>query len=275
MTISKKKRNVKQRIIDAKQDFIKKKIPFPKHVLIEITSYCNRDCHFCPRSTDTSGYRKYIDGTKVNKQMPTEKVIDVLDQLVDLKFTGSVAFHFHSESFSDSRMIYFCEQAKKRGFKVALFTNGDYLKNDSELCRKTVEVADNICVGLYDVPDNKEDLSQAKREWRNKLNGIPIIKFSYAAQKPTYRYYANNKVKLKSLKTNRCRHPLTRFLINYNGNVSFCCEDARYDFSIGNIFKTSIKEIWWSEKNIKMLNDVAMGIINDDSICLKCNRGDK
>ena len=80
-------------------------IPLFERLQIESQSNCNRACWFCPRTYDRSG--KYLDpaGKSVLRQMPTEKILGLLDEAQVLGFSGMVGFHHYSEPLLDPRNI--------------------------------------------------------------------------------------------------------------------------------------------------------------------------
>src|SRR5437867_9675727 len=92
-------------------------IPLFERLLIESQSNCNRSCWFCPRTYDRSG--KYLDaaGESLLNQMPTEKILDLLDQAQVLGFRGGVEFHHYSEPLLDKRNIMLAQEARRRGMK--------------------------------------------------------------------------------------------------------------------------------------------------------------
>jgi hypothetical protein len=67
--------------------------PLFERLQIESQSNCNRACWFCPRTYDRTG--KYLDATgkPVLRQMPTEKIIGLLDEARALGFRGRVGFY--------------------------------------------------------------------------------------------------------------------------------------------------------------------------------------
>ena len=54
-----------------------------KFIEIEIFSYCNRKCWFCPNS--------FVDRISHNHLMPEEKYLEILQQLKDINYSGEVA----------------------------------------------------------------------------------------------------------------------------------------------------------------------------------------
>ena len=152
------------------------KFPLFERLLIESQSNCNRSCWFCPRTFDRSG--KYLDdaGKSVLNQMPTAKILDLLDQAQALGFSGAVGFHHYSEPLLDKRNIMLAWEVAKRGMKPDLHTNGDVLRRDDALCEEVKQVYKFIVIGLYDHQTN-EELEQEKRYWRDRLAGANL-KFS-------------------------------------------------------------------------------------------------
>ena len=148
------------------------RIPLFERLEIESQSNCNRSCWFCPRTYDRSG--KYLDetGKSVIYQMPTEKILDLLDQAQGLGFKGRVGFHHYSEPLIDERNIMLAQQARKREMKPYLHTNGDMLKRDNALCEEVNKVYGLIVVGLYDYETN-EELEEMKRYWHDLDLPVP------------------------------------------------------------------------------------------------------
>src|SRR5882724_13576203 len=89
----------------------KTRIELFERLLIESQSNCNRSCWFCPRTYDRSG--KHLDetGRSVLKQMPTWKILDLLDQAQALGYRGAVGFDHYSEPLLDKRSITLAEEA--------------------------------------------------------------------------------------------------------------------------------------------------------------------
>src|SRR4026209_2792315 len=129
---------------------LKKTIPLFERLIIESQSNCNRACWFCPRTYDKSG--KYLDdqGLPVLKQMPTDKILNILDQAQAMQFRDRVGFHHYSEPLLDKRNPMLAREAKARGMLPYLHTNGDVLRLNDELCDQIKEIYGLIVVGLYD-----------------------------------------------------------------------------------------------------------------------------
>ncbi len=110
------------------------------------------------------------------RQMPTDTIMDLLDQAQKLGFDGEVSFHFLSEPLLDPRNTILAREAKRRGMKPRLNTNGYVLLHNDTLCEEIKNVYDRIIIGIYDY-STEEELSDAKRFWEARLSGRQL-KFS-------------------------------------------------------------------------------------------------
>lgn len=249
----------------------KKTIPLFSELEIELQSDCNRDCFFCPRYEDRSGIRKDSTGKHIKKSMPTNKIYDIIDQVTELGYRGFLSLHRLSEPFMDKRYIEIATYARKKGLKIWEYTNGDFLKNNPEFCKKLDGLIYKISIGLYDYKNEQEKKEQMKF-WRNRFKKTKVT-FSLAAEFPVIRQ--NSKLYDKKLINEKIRNlscfRTTGLRIRYDGEVSLCCEDDPCVFNLGNVFNSSIKDIWWSENHIKIVNSLKVpGGRNAYSKCRDC-----
>ena len=255
-------------------------VPLFERLLIESQSNCNRSCWFCPRTYDRSG--KYLDsaGKPQLIQMPTEKILDLLDQAQALGFKGGVGFHHYSEPLLDRRNIMLAREARKRGMRPDLHTNGDVLKHDDALCAEVKRVYGFIVVGLYDYKTNQE-LEETKRYWLERLVGANL-KFSsigpLGAQsahsmgipKALVPTDARMAVPDLTYPNGVCYRPLIRMIVQYDGEMCHCCEDVRGDFQLGNVYQKSMEELWYSERHVQVIHDLIAGKREAYNLCRNC-----
>src|SRR4051794_29657672 len=109
-------------------------------------------------------------GERVWNSMPTEKILDLLDQAREMGFRGRVGFHHYSEPLLDRRNVTLAREAAARGMQPYLHTNGDVLRADEALCGDVADVYDLIVVGLYDY-ESAEELASEQAYWRERLAG--------------------------------------------------------------------------------------------------------
>jgi len=255
-------------------------IPLFERLQIESQSNCNRSCWFCPRTYDRSG--KYLDhgGDSVQNQMPTWKILDLLDQAKVLGFRGRVGFHHYSEPLLDKRNIMLAREARKMGMQPYLHTNGDVLEHDSSLCEEVKTVYGLIVVGLYDHKTN-EELEKAKQYWQVRLRGANL-KFSaigvlgkrsgYSMGIPKALAPSDSRMAVPDLvyPNGPCHRPLIRMIIQHDGSMCNCCEDTSGAFRLGNVFQTSIKDLWFSEDHIGIVRDLLSGYRHRYQLCRLC-----
>jgi len=256
------------------------KIPLFERLQIESQSNCNRACWFCPRTYDRSG--KYLDkgGKSVLNQMSTEKILELLNQARSLGFQGRVGFHHYSEPLLDKRNIMLAQEARKRGMRPYLHTNGDVLRHDDALCEDVKKAYGLIVVGLYDYRTN-EELDEAKRYWENRLTGANL-KFSpislsgarsvHSIGIPKALVPTDARAVVPDLTYDNapCHRPLIRMIIQHDGTVANCCEDTYGAFNLGNVYQSTLEELWFSQQHVQVVEDLIAGQRQKYPLCRNC-----
>ena len=166
-------------------DKIKANFPIWKTVRLEIHSYCNRNCEFCPRYDDRTGVRKDEHGKHVRIKMPTEKVHALLDEISSFGWRGHIGFHRLSEPLLDPRFPDFCRYARKKGMKILENTNGDALNKNLALCEALDGLIDILVIGLYDYQSEAEKNRQM--DYWKKIFKQTRIRFSTPRENPKIR----------------------------------------------------------------------------------------
>jgi len=251
------------------------RIPLFQRVSIELQSHCNRTCYFCCRESDTTGKRKTADGKSVHQTMPSERVTKLLDELASMEFRGYITFHHLSEAFLDKRLIGIAEDARSRGMKPFVHTNGDVLRNSEALCRAAMEVFEYIVVGLYDYK-TEEEKQREKDFWKQRLNGTNVM-FSLAekvyARTHSPRCAQMNRIIRQTHPNAVCSQPKIYLLVHYNGDVACCCEDMHGELLSMNVFETSLREVWYSERHARLIEALQAGNRKQFALCTKCTMG--
>jgi radical SAM protein with 4Fe4S-binding SPASM domain len=256
-------------------------IPLFERVQIESQALCNRACWFCPRTYDRKG--KYLDrtGRPVASRMPTETILDLLDQCVALGFEGRIAFHHYSEPLLDSRNVMLAESARARGLHPYLHTNGDMLRRDDALCEDVVRVYDRIIVGLYDY-ETDEELEEARGYWRRRLAAAADLDFNPIGRSGGRSAHSNGVPRALVPPDARmvvpdltfanapCHRPLIRLIVQHDGEVAFCCEDVHGAFEMGNVYASSVEELWYSERHVRAVRGLVAGRRQSHALCRHC-----
>jgi radical SAM protein with 4Fe4S-binding SPASM domain len=251
-------------------------IPLFKHFAIELHSDCNRDCFFCPRHSDTSGKRKDRQGRHVRESLPTEKVLDLLDQVKAMGYRGKINFHHLSEPFLDKRLIPMACEARKRGFACIIHTNGDILRKNYKLSRTAARVFSEITVGLYDYKNSFQENMQ-KTFWRFFLRGTDIHFSKIDNVYPRHgapvclATVSAYREKVDQCVEQPCFMVREQCIVHYDGNVAVCCEDFRDEFDVGNVLRETIADIWWSPRHTDILKTLALpGGRKKYPLCREC-----
>lgn len=250
------------------------RIPLFQRVVVELHSHCNRQCFFCCRESDTSGKRKTADRKSVREAMPTEKVIALFDELEALGFRGFITFHQLSEAFLDPRLIDIAREAKRRGMRPYVHTNGDVLRDDVSLCAETAAVFEYVVVGLYDYT-SADERDADKEFWKRRLEGTQVL-FSCVEDVHARTHSPLNPemrvLPRQTYPTGTCAEPLKYLLIHYNGDVCCCCEDMYGELLKLNVFETSLREAWYSARHVEVAESLRRGERHKYELCAKCTR---
>jgi len=255
-------------------------IPLFQRLVIESHSYCNRSCWFCPRTHDRSGAYRDSKGRNLRHEMPTEQIMDLLDQAATLGFQGPVAFHFYGEALLDPRCVELGREARKRGMQPYLHTNADAMKTDTALRRQVADVFESIVVGIYDY-DTDEELEDEIQDWRARLPGVDL-KFStigrpdrgsarsMAVPRALAPVDARTRIPDLAYTNAPCCRPLVRLVIRYDGRICNCCEDARGAFDMGNANDQSLADLWYSKHHVRVVEDLQAGRREKYELCANC-----
>jgi len=171
-------------------------------------------------------------------------------------------------------------------FQVSLFTNGVRFFREPELIGKLLDAGVNIlCIDCYNntydrfqtlaettgetvvdfrkfsaykrhssghrlrVVNLVSDIQEGLVDVRKIHNNAGNVKESYLESLPGYK-----KVKLPLKK--KCARPFRELVVQYDGRVSICCHDWRSQCIMGNVFDSTLEEIWYGEKHWKILCDL-------------------
>jgi len=264
-----------RRALDALSRRTSGDIPLFQRVVIELQSHCNRDCFFCPRESDRGGKRKTADGTSVRQSLATEKVFSLLDELEALEFRGHITFHQLSEAFLDPRLMSVAQDAKRRGMKPYVHTNGDVLRNDEPLCREAASVFEYMVIGLYDYTSEEEKIAE-KKFWKRRLRGTEVL-FSLVENVYVRTHGPDNeamhRLSRRTYPTSPCAQPRTYLLIHYDGDACCCCEDMYGDLLRYNVHEMSIRDIWYSERHAEVIRALRIGDRRQYDLCASCTMG--
>tara|TARA_B100000131_G_scaffold310867_1_gene343013 strand:- start:11 stop:757 length:747 start_codon:yes stop_codon:yes gene_type:complete len=222
---------------------------------IELFSFCNRQCSFCPNS--------FIDRHSDNKVLDLDIFKKIIQELKSINYSNYISFSRYNEPLSyrdilDNRIKYIRKHLPD--VKLVMNTNGDY-------DWKGVDV-DELTIMDYDGKLKKEQLGLFKR--KNKPHLVRIMRLGKINNRA-----GSLKIRKKYIRDFPCHEPTYFVGIDYNGNVVPCCNirsdvDLHKDYVLGNLKELTIDDILISDFAKKFRSDVAK--CNFSDVCKSCSK---
>lgn len=288
-----------QRIYKNKEfkDVLKNKAAkFPYIVDIELTNYCNLKCAFCGQQ----------NMTRHKGFMSKETFTKVVDECAE--YGTPIRLIRWGEPFLHRDIISFCRYAKGKGLPVHITTNGLLI---GDKIRDMVDLGlDSIIFSFQGA--TKEGYAQMRGDGYDKLK-LNILKLAWARkydEKPTItvtstmtnetdkeiesfkEFWGEIVDRVQVGKTNLSRvenkfkdketiehvyKPCTevwqKLSVDWDGKVSCCCSDWDNFMTVGDINKSSLKDIWDNSEDLKifrkMLKEMKHKSLTMCSVCFR------
>jgi Radical SAM superfamily/Iron-sulfur cluster-binding domain len=209
-------------------------------VEVEVFSYCNRRCWFCPNSL--------IDRQSKTEYMAEDLYLRILDQLAEADYRQMVSYSRYNEPLADRIILRRIEQATRRlpGAVLHTNTNGDYLTP-----QYLGELADaglrSLNIQVYLGNDDRYDHERMRTKLLRTLDQLQL-NASVVRDEPgvwleattescgiRMRIYARNfelngcnrgesvPIQIAYRRTSPCLSPFHHVYIDFNGKVMPCC----------------------------------------------------
>ncbi|HJH55528.1 MAG TPA: radical SAM protein [Brachyspira hyodysenteriae] len=218
---------------------------FFHNVAIEISTYCNRKCHYCPNK----------DYETPKEFMSWEIFKKIISDLKDIKYSGVIYLSLFNEPLFDDRFIEFTKYIKSELPEVTqlLISNGDLLnvENAKELAAAGV---DKFLITVHD-----------KNPERNLNRLKPVKEFLKEKMRlqTSNELYLENRGGTVKIKDEKRKAPyktcqsIRSLVISKDGNIILCCQDYFKKYVMGNVMEKSILEIWnsYHDLRVKLLRD--------------------
>lgn len=263
-------------------------IRYLRCIEVEIHSYCNRKCQWCPNNQIDRTFYEALDETAY---------ISLLKQLKEVDYSGVISYSRCNEPLADIPLLKKrLRQARKyvRNARLVTNTNGDYLEsaNLNDLHLDELTVMDYDCKGLEYCMRRLEDLGATVQ-----MVDYPYIKATIGEMRILYYLdwtknasivdrggalkESNMPVKWENshkVRKRLCLEPLFFIGIDYNGNVTPCCE-IRSDIEshrasiLGNIKEKKLKNILESDTAKEFRYNASHQIFEGINLpCLQCQK---
>lgn len=105
------------------------------YIEIEISSLCNRECDYCPRSVCK----------RLRKLLPKNLFLKIIKELKQIEFEGGIAFHQYNEPLLEYEYLLWCIKTTAEmlpNVRLILYTNGDLLTKQKYRHLKKLGICD-------------------------------------------------------------------------------------------------------------------------------------
>lgn len=248
-------------------------------VEIELFSFCNRKCNWCPNS--------YIDRKSTIEYLDKNILFSLLHELKQNNFSGRISFSRYNEPFAEHVFLRSSIEFIKTILPDTIMvsnTNGDYINED---VLKTMLI-DELTIMDYD-NKGKDAALEKLRNW----NVQDIQEFdhyfvgSYNEKKILY-YYSWREIanisdrggNLKDYSIQKrevpCYEPLYFIGINYDGTVSPCCNvrndcENQKKYILGDLKEKTLSDILQSNVYLDFVKQVTSAEFSYGMPCYYCN----
>jgi radical SAM protein with 4Fe4S-binding SPASM domain len=247
-------------------DEVKDETPLFKLVEIETINRCNGSCEFCPVNRRNDTREKHI--------MSEDLFHSIIDQLEKLAYSGRISLFSNNEPFLDERIWDFSKYMREHlpRARIHMFTNGTLLTLDK--FKQIIPFLDEFILDNY-----TQDLHLIKpaQEIKAYCEDKPelISKVTIVLRKPkellsTRGGSAPNRKAQEGYPEVTCAFPFQQLIIRPTGQVSLCCNDALGKYTLGDLSKEGILDVWHGNRYKEIRKAIAEGRKNIE-ICRKCD----
>jgi radical SAM protein with 4Fe4S-binding SPASM domain len=233
-------------------------------VEIETIDICQNDCSFCPR------------GVKSNPKKPTimtDAVFrKIIDELAFMDYDGGCYLSSNGEALLDPDYPRRQKYAKESlpHAKHVLYTNG--LALTPKMLHDIMPYLDSLMLDNYNdsltlIPGIRRALEGCTQDEADKITILMRHKTDVldtrGGQSPSR--------KLKPTIQCSCTNPFSELVITEDGTVPMCCQDVFNKNVMGNVWQTSIAEVWHGERFQKVRKSILANCRSEIPMCRECD----
>lgn len=270
------------------------------NIALELSSYCNGKCFFCPNSMmkrkksnmSMEIFNKVVERIKTENISPMhfnltgtgEPLIDktIFEKIEILKnnFPDSNVYLPTNFALANDEIIDKLVDSKLNSVAVSLNANNakDYKKIMKLDFDKTIKNLNNliekrnykksllkIYITLAANPINKKSVNEFIRFWEGKVDGVGVNWIhSWAGA------VKNGKINRKKQTRYPCRPLFEQIIIHSNGNIPLCLVDYEGKVVGGNVMKDKILDSFYAESIGNIREKHLSGRIGDIEMCSQC-----
>lgn len=233
----------RQAVYDEAERLYGQKLLF-NHIEVETINRCNGSCAFCPVSRAVDPREKAV--------MSEELFYSIVDQLAEMDYSGRFTTFSNNEPLLDDRIIEFNRYARKRlpHARMHLYTNGTLLTIN--IFEALLEVLDELVIDNYHpqlklIKPCQEIVAYCEQHPQAKKKATIVMR--YPQEILTSRGgTAPNRKDIPDCSKERCVLPFKQLIVRPTGKVSLCCNDALGKYTLGDLTKESILDVWYGQR---------------------------
>ena len=277
---------------------------WPEGLDIGVTNLCNANCIMCPHNRlkkmgvmEMDLYKKIIgNAARLGIKEVTLSFFGepLLDRTLIEKIKYARAKGLRTSFYSNASLLTgkWAKNLIESGLESITISFDGYSKEVYEKIRKNLKfetVKKNVLglinlkkrmnssnpkinLALVELEENKKEIKNFYREWKDKVDGVNIINMRNWAndiEKKGTKESLHFKTKIRRTP---CALIWKRMVIDWNGEVVLCCDDWNHSTVLGNLKKQSIEEVWKGEKLEEIKRFHKKREFYNVPICSKCNK---
>lgn len=225
-------------------ELLYEKQPLFNHVEIETINRCNGTCSFCPINKNIDPRPKAV--------MEWGMFESIIEQLKEINYSGRLALFSNNEPLLDDRIIEWNKYARRElpNARMHLFTNGTLMTLDK--FNTLVEILDELIIDNYhqelklikpcvEIVDYCKEHPEITKKVTIVLRKPQEILTSRGGNAP-------NRHDIGNYAKDRCVLPFKQLVIRPDGKISLCCNDAIGKYTLGDLTKESLTDIWYGPR---------------------------
>lgn len=269
--------------------------PLPGFIEVEIGTFCNRQCAWCPNGWHERG----LETNATSMRDETWRAL--LGDLGRASYRGWFAFHNYNEPMADPRLLTRMREARAAmpGARLELHTNGDFLTKTSllalvdagcALTRVTLypsnekalappdEARLHRFLGRLGLESREREQKTSKLEHRTRVSGMDLV-----IRLPRIEHYTDRAgsvhfepLQRSTPRTHPCWLPFHSAAIDVHGALKLCChiydttEPAMRTYVVGNVGETPFTTLWRSRRMESLRRRLAKASFDRLPACATC-----
>ncbi|MDR1687130.1 MAG: SPASM domain-containing protein [Clostridiales bacterium] len=234
---------------------VKDNVPLFQYIEVETVNRCNGTCSFCPVNArvDKRAYKK----------MSVELFKSIVDQLSELNYSGYFSPFSNNEPLLDKRLEQFLSYAREKlpNAWLYFYTNGTLLT--AQRLKQIIDNVNEIIIDNYCTDGElTEQCKIIVRELEEHPKWIGKVHIDIRNSEEillTRGGTSPNRSIMIDYGEFSCAYPFTQMVVRPDGKVSLCCNDALGNYTLGDLTKQSITDVWYSDTYKNLRTAIAKG----------------